>query len=139
MRIRKILAIIVVALLISLPFLPTAAHADATGDPCLNPALAKSTVVVNVATATTTQLVTLQAGQTIYVCSFVLDFSGTNYTFEYGTGTTCGTGTTAMSGGFTSALEEGGFTLFHTASGNAMCVVTTGTVALAGIVVYLQL
>lgn len=120
------------------------ARADLLADPC-NTNTLKSSVVINVASATTTQLVALVAGQKIYVCSFVFTAAvGTaaTYQFEYGTGSSCGTGTTvltgAMVGGF--FLTDGNSNMnFATASGNALCLVTGGTSPNAqGFLTYVQ-
>jgi hypothetical protein len=111
-------------------------------DPCGTTVL-KSSVPINVVTATTTQLVALTVGQSIYVCgaTFTIAPSGTTAdtaTFEFGTGASCGTGTTALTG----ALGAGDLTTatgvavvtfsdpqttMTAPSGNALCLLSAGT------------
>lgn len=105
-----------------------------TNDPCGNPGVLKSSVSVAISTATTTQLVALSASKVIYVCGFALTLTGTTPTvqFEYGTGASCGTGTTVLTGAFAPTTgsfiqTQGASTLFATAASNALCAVTAGT------------
>lgn len=95
-----------------------------------------NSAVVSVPSGTTVQIVALTAGKQIRVCSFGLSISlaGTAQ-FEYGTGTLCATGTTALTGAmnmtagvpFTMNMAEG--QLFASASANAVCIVAaTGNV-----------
>lgn len=116
-----------------------------------------SSVSVSITSATTTQLVALSSGKNVYICQVVLyDSSPTvadTIAFEYGTGTNCGTGTTALTGamslGFTTATAPVNFIIgspyggpalsTYNTTGQALCVVTTGTtVGLAGWVLYAQ-
>lgn len=114
-----------------------------SADPCQSPLATKSSVPINVTTATTTQLVALTVGQTIYVCGMTLTIapSGTTAdtaTFEYGTGATCGTGTTALTGALGAgdlttttgllpiSFADPGATMTAPA-GNALCIVSAGT------------
>jgi len=101
------------------------------GDPCANPNVAKSSVAISISSATTTQLVALSGTTHVYVCGFAFTLAGTTPTlaFEYGTGTTCGTGTTALTGAFSAAqsVYPPGYTVMTAPSGNALCAVTTGT------------
>jgi hypothetical protein len=115
--------------------------ADTTSlDPCfVSP---KSTVSVSITTATTTQLVALAAGKTIYVCGFTATVGASStIAFEYGTGSTCGTGTTALTGVFTpstgavlSLIGEG--TKIAPPVSNALCALTTGTGGIYGYLNY---
>lgn len=124
-------------------------------DPCQDVSAIKSSVVVAQASATTTQLVALSAGKIVYVCglSMTIAPSGTSAdtaTFEYGTGASCGTGTTALTGAFgagdlTTAAPPLFVTLgapgtaFSTAAGNALCIVSAGTtVSIQGVLSYVQ-
>lgn len=95
-----------------------------------------NSAVVSVPSGTTVQIVALTAGKQIRVCSFGLSISlaGTAQ-FEYGTGTLCATGTTALTGAmnmtagvpFTMTMAEG--QLFASASANALCIAAvTGNV-----------
>jgi len=106
-------------------------------DPCfVSP---KQTVVVN-AGAATVQLVALAAGKSIYVCGGTVVPTGT-VAFEYGTGSLCGTGTTALTGtmvptsGSVVSLNGEGTKLIAPA-GNAVCLVS-GTTA-EGSISYVQ-
>lgn len=104
-------------------------------DPCIDSNVAKQTVAVTITTATTTQLVALSAGQKIYPCKFQATFgASTTVSFEYGTGSSCGTGTTSVTGVFTpsTAAEVNVDDLQPTPAGNAYCAVSTGTGGING-------
>lgn len=111
-------------------------------DPCQDLSQQKQSVVVNVASATTTQLVAISGTTQVYVCGYQLAaVAGTNPSaqFEYGTGASCGTGTTTLTGamatGVTVSTTVPGpvftagndVTLFKAIAGNALCLVTGGT------------
>ena len=106
---------------------------------------ADSSAAINVSTATTTQLVALAASQKIYVTSYDVIAGGTgNITFEYGTGSTCGTGTTILTGAYNLTAQAGiakgngvGPVLVVPA-GNALCVLTSAAVQMSGSVAYAQ-
>ena len=69
---------------------------------------ADNSVPINVSTATTTQLVPLASGKKIYVTTFNVVAAGTgNIMLDYGTGTNCGTGTTALTGAYSFAAQAG--------------------------------
>lgn len=117
----------------------------ATGDPCLDPNVAKSTVVVNISSATTTQLVALSGSTIVYVCGLSATIAGTTPTLlmEYGTGASCGTGTTALTGTFAptagtlmSLAVDG--TEMKSIAGNAICLVSGGTPSIQGVLTYIQ-
>ena len=117
------------------------------GDPCVNASVAKTSVAVNVSSATTTQLVALTSGKQVYVCGVVLSLAGTAPTtlFEYGTGASCGSGTTSLTGTIaasTGTLETLGWggTMFTAPTGNALCIVTggTGSPSFQGVLTYVQ-
>jgi len=135
--------------LISISFSPVnvAAILNVTsfGDPCKNPAASTSSAVINVSSATTTQLVALAAGKSVYVCQVTMSGgSAATAVLEYGTGSSCGTGTTALTGALalnaTQPVSLGwGGALASTPAGAALCLVTGGTVTTAqGIVSYVQ-
>lgn len=128
--------------LIFLPFFP--AHAQSnnnvnvvgytlTSDPCQNPTVPKTSIPIAITSATTTQLVAVSAGKSIYVCGGKTSLSGTtpSILFEYGTSTNC-TGTHALTGTITPttgsifSLDGQGVQLKAPAS-NGLCVVTAGT------------
>ena len=114
------------------------------GDACMNPNLVKSSVVLSVASATTVQVVPLSTGKQIYVCGVVDGSAGTTPSLAllYGTGTNCGSGTTALTGAvpFTSgsALNLGwGGNIVAAPVSNALCVTTVGA-GHYGVVTYVQ-
>ncbi len=102
-----------------------------------------NSVAVSVAPGTT-QLVALQSSQIVRVCSFMLSESlaGTAK-FVYGTGASCGTGTTDITAAMVMAtngslqLSAGSGSLFRTIASNALCLTSvTGTVT--GFITYAQ-
>lgn len=117
-----------------------------TTDVCQNPTVAKTHALVNISTATTTQLVALSGVTVVYVCNFTASVVGTTPTvlFETGTGSACGTGTASITGTFApttgSVLKaEGAGVQFQGAAGGALCVVSGGTTpSIQGYVVYVQ-
>jgi hypothetical protein len=100
---------------------------------------------INVSTATTTQLVAISGSTSIYVTAYDVIAGGTgNITFEYGTGSNCGTGTTALTGAYPLTAQAGiakgsgvGVVL-KVPSGNALCVLTSAAVQMSGSVSYQQ-
>lgn len=114
-----------------------------TGDPCLNPNVAKSSASVAISTATTTQVVAISGTKATYVCGFNATFgASTTAQFEYGTSTDC-TGTHALSGVMVPAtgafmnLQSNG-TVFGAPASNGLCIVSTGTGGINGALSYVQ-
>jgi hypothetical protein len=150
---RKIIALLI---LLALPVLVAAQitlPGPASGvDPCTTNS--KLVIPVNIVSATTTQLLALSAGKAIYICSATLTIAGSATTagsilFEYGTGASCGTGTTAITGamvGSTTAgnptvipFQGGSGTQFGTIAGQALCAVSAGTtVSIQGYITVVQ-
>lgn len=107
----------------------------ANADPCQNSAAKKFTSIVNISSATTTQLVAAQTGtKQIRFCGGKFSASGTGPTalFVTGTGTNCGTGTTSLTG--TIAIPTGtifslaeGLTNFTSPALGAVCLTSGGT------------
>lgn len=106
---------------------------------------------LNISTATTTLAVTGVSGRHIRVCAIGLVVAAAdNVQFISGTGATCGTGTTGIGSGGTSAASgynfaaNGGIaygngigTLFKTTStGDSICVVTSAATQLSGQITY---
>ncbi len=118
------------------------------GDPCTLSTVAKSSVAVNVGSATTVKLVDVSASKVIYVCGFAASIAGTtpSVTFKYGTNvsTDCDTGATAMTGTILpltgSFIRLGdGATVMQTAAAKQLCVTTGGTSpSLQGVLTYVQ-
>lgn len=123
-------------------------------DPCQDVSAVKSNVVINIATATTTALITPVVGQGIYICGYqAVAGAGTNPSlqFEYGTGATCGTGTTVLTGAMATGVTVsatapgpifqggGGNTLFKSGLSAGLCIVSGGTTPnFQGFVTYVQ-
>lgn len=116
-----------------------------TNDPCQNAGIVKSSVSVT-ATADA-ELVALASGQTIYVCGFSFNAAagtGPGFRLIYGTGATCATGTTGLTGIYlptvgTTFATPGGGTQFATASANALCIDVSGTTPdIRGYLTYVQ-
>ncbi len=123
-------------------------------DPCQTGL--KSTAPFNISSATTTSLIAPVTGANIYVCGFDLNQAGGTGTvvFEYGTGSTCGTGTQTITGPFTANSAAGtttninapnhGYTQFTTTTAGALvpsqrlCVLSTGTIVQSGYLTYVQ-
>jgi hypothetical protein len=118
----------------------------ATGDVCQNPAIPKSSAVINVGAATTTQIVGLAAGTTVSVCSFSATLAGTTPTVKFvtGTGTDCVTGPAALTGVYAPVTGSvishgGGGTLFQSAAASEICATTVGTgSSFQGVLSYVQ-
>ena len=115
-----------------------------TGDPCQNPQVAKSSVVINTSGAGTTQLVAVSGTKATYVCQVYFVASATTATalFEYGTSTNC-TGTTALTGTIVPAVGGiytfgWGGTIFTAPASNGLCIVNGGTGTQIGFVTYVQ-
>jgi hypothetical protein len=104
-----------------------------------------SSVPINVSTATTTQLVAISGTTSIYVTSYDVIAGGAgNITFEYGTGSACGTGTTPLTGAYPLVAQagiakgDGTGTVLKVPAGNALCVLTSASVQYSGSVSYQQ-
>jgi hypothetical protein len=106
---------------------------------------AGASVPINISTATTTQLVALAAGKAIYITAWDVIAGGAgNITLEYGAGSNCGTGTTAMTGAYNLAAQfgiakgNGLGPVLVVPAGNALCAVTSAGVQMSGSVSYTQ-
>jgi hypothetical protein len=130
------------------------AHAAGTPDPC-NSLTQKQSVVVNQSSATTTQLVALNATHGIYVCGFAITIASSattaaTATFEYSAVASCASGTTALTGPMGAGVAtanlplsvnagNGAYTLFTVPPGSALCILTAGNaVSTTGFVTYVQ-
>ena len=119
-------------------------------DPCQNPSIAKSFKVVNISTATTTELVAAVAGKAVYLCGLKATVAGTSPTILFVTGTkvstACDTGAANQSGTYaitTGTLVElglgGGVSLLTGASGGELCLTSGGTTpSIQGNLAYVQ-
>lgn len=112
---------------------------------CIPAIQASSSVLINVSTATTTQLVPISGTATIYVTAFDLVGGGAgNATLVYGTGSNCGTGTTSLTGPYALVAQtvitkgSGLGPIFVVPAGNALCLTTSAAVQMSGSVSYSQ-
>ncbi len=107
--------------------------------------LTQASIPITISSATTTQLVALKASQSIYVTSAIIIAAGTgNIQFVAGTGASCATGQTNITGNM-SLTTQVGFTLGNGSGvvwvvpvGNALCAVTSGAVGMPGSLSYAQ-
>lgn len=105
-----------------------------TSDPCANPNIIPQPKVLNLSAST--KVIANVSGQQIYVCgdSYVLGGTTPTIGWEYGTGTTCGTGTTiivapmAITVGTPFVEGFGGRTVIGPVPASQdLCAVVTGT------------
>ncbi len=106
---------------------------------------AGASVPINISIATTTQIVAAVAGKAIYVTAWDVIAGGAgNIMLEYGTGSNCGTGTTAMTGAYNLAAQfgiakgNGLGPVLVVPSGDALCAVTSAAVQMSGSMSYTQ-
>lgn len=107
--------------------------------------LTQASVAITISTATTTQLVALKQGQSIYVTAVDIIAAGTgNIQFVYGTGSNCGTGQGNLTGNYNLTAQVG-FTkgngagvLWVVPQGNALCAITSQAVGMPGSLAYAQ-
>jgi len=115
------------------------------------PTNCNQSVALQMTTATTTQLVALVAGEQVRVCSYAIQGSttstATTLKLEYGTGTACATGTTALTPAWnmpasSTALPmthgHGVGQLFAAPAGNALCAVSSAAGTVNILVTYAQ-
>jgi hypothetical protein len=114
-------------------------------DPCLSGSVAKQSFPIAFGGGTTTQVVALVAGQSVYMCGYQIGQVAASGTFqwEYGTGATCGTGTNGLTGAIPLTASQavsysGPGYVAKTPQGNALCLVTTGAGNVTGIVTIVQ-
>jgi hypothetical protein len=119
------------------------------GDPCQNPAIAKTTAAVAATSSSTAYaLVAKATSKVIYVCEVTGSLSGTTPTIKFTTGTRtsaeCDTnaadlsGTVTPSAGSMVSMGRYGGTVMKSASGSDLCVTTGATSAFNGIISYVQ-
>ena len=103
-------------------------------------------VAVSQLSATTAVIVTHLNQSQIYVSHYMLIGNGTgSYSWEYGTGSNCGTGTTVIDGPVNLAAQAGaapgdgmGVILQPVPAGNDLCLVTTSSANVGGHIAYSQ-
>jgi hypothetical protein len=106
---------------------------------------AGASVPINISSATTTQLVAAASGKTIYVTAWDVIAAGSgSLTLEYGTGSNCGAGTTALTGAYNLTAQfgiakgNGLGPVLVVPAGNALCVLTSATAQMSGSLSYTQ-
>lgn len=113
---------------------------------------ANASVPISISTATTTQLVPASGSARIYVTAWDVVASpasagasgASTIKLEYGSGTNCATGVTALTGAYTLAAYSviargtGLAPLFVVPPGDALCAVTSGPAPINGSVSYTQ-
>jgi hypothetical protein len=106
---------------------------------------AGASVPINISTATTTQLVAAVASRAIYVTAWdVIAAGATNFTFEYGTGSNCASGTTALTGAYSLVAQFGAAKgsglgpVLVVPAGNALCAVSSAAAQVSGSLAYTQ-
>lgn len=104
-----------------------------------------ASVKIDVSTATTTQLVALSGSTRIYITHWDVIAGGTgNIKLVYGTGASCGSGTTDITGNYNLTAQAGisvGGGLgpaIVVPAGQALCVTTSAAVQMSGVVTYTQ-
>lgn len=143
------LIMVSVGIIALLPPSPRDLHAV----PVLNVLACDSSAPVNIASATTTKIITAgSANSFIYICGFAMvPNSVDNVAIVEGHGTNCGTGTLGMAGGTTAATgfnyganENGhwgagqGMILKTTVAGDDVCLITSAAIQLSGAFAYTQ-
>lgn len=96
-----------------------------------------SNAPVSLSTSGMTQIVAATSGKTITVSHYSIGFaSGVNFQLEYGTGSNCGSGTTALTGVYQSIVSIAIDVPFTVPSGNALCANLGSSVAGGGFIAY---
>jgi hypothetical protein len=116
----------------------------------------KQVAAFNISSAVTTSIIAPITGANIYVCGMVLSqaVGAGTLAFEYGTGSTCGTGTQIIAGPFTAqtsapgmpiVVPAAGYTQFSTNAGagamipsQRLCALSTGSIVQAGYLTFVQ-
>lgn len=118
---------------------------SSSGSGCFPIVQGDNSIALSSSSAATTVIVTGVVGKRIFVTNFNLYAAGTaNGSFVYGTGTTCGTGTTSLSGVYTMTTQGrisvgGGLgPVLVVPAGNDLCFVNSASVLLAGSLSYAQ-
>lgn len=119
----------------------------ATTDPCSG--LVKTTYVINISTATTTEIANADASNKMYVCAIhIIAAAANNIALVESTADTCGSSNTGMAGGATAAtgwnitgnglsLGNGSAMVMKTSAVNRyVCLITSGAVQSSGAISY---
>lgn len=94
---------------------------------------------VNMAAAATLEIVPASPNKTTYATAMLIWPGGTgNVTFEYGTGTNCGTGTTAIGGAINLTAQaafapgDGTGPVIVVPAGKALCILLSANIQISG-------
>lgn len=140
----KVRIVLVVVFLLGLSS-PTLAQSN---NACANPDLIQSTAVAITSAVSTRVVLSTDTEKKIVICGLNLTLVGAatanTVVVQYGTGATCGTGTTVLSGGFTASTVVGSSTVIpigpyvskSVPAANSLCLLTTTADAVKGIVSY---
>lgn len=116
-----------------------------TGNNCIKAVHSFKSIPINIAADATTQLITLNVGQSIYISNWnAISSVAGNMRFVYGTGTTCGTGTTSLTGTMVFgastfvSVGDGMGSVLTIPKGNALCVISAGNLNAQGSIAYSQ-
>lgn len=115
-------------------------------DPCGS--TTKTSVPINEATTGNNQIIALSGSTVIYICSVDITAEATvDAQLVYGTGSDCDTGETDITGTYAFSTTtgllginkgSGGYYVYKTAAGNALCIELGGNVQVNGSVTYVQ-
>ncbi len=116
-----------------------------TGNNCVEAIQGSASKPISQTSASTVEIIPLVATKSIYITSFDFMSGGTlNATLVYGTGTNCGTGTTALTGAYPLIAQAGiskgngvGIILVVPVS-NAVCLTASGSSQVSGSISYAQ-
>ena len=141
---------LLIGLMAPVRFPALAQTAGAAVDPCAS-TTPKNSAPFTITTATTTSIVAVSGTTQVFVCGFVVSMTGTTtantIVLEYGTGATCGGGTTALTGTMSSGiLTTGGTVIVYneplkpTPAANGVCILSTvGTgPSISGVLTFVQ-
>lgn len=115
------------------------------GSSCAPGVQASNSQPINISTATTTKVITANSARATFLTSWDVMNGGTgNLTWVYGSGTNCGTGTTAMTGPYPLIAQAGiskgvgvGPVLFAPKAKD-VCIITDANVQHSGSFSYVQ-
>lgn len=140
-------------LIVGLLLVSTFAQAQSTqqlcyttnGSNCIQAPAGFKSAIIAISSDTTTKVIDGVAGQSIYITAWdgISSAAGT-LRFIYGTGATCGTGTTNITGIYTFgtstviAKGNGLGPVFSIPNGNNVCLVSASSIAIQGTISYAQ-
>lgn len=123
-------------------------NSPVAGDPCLNGAVAKTTVAVAQGSSTTTKVVDVSGTTAIYVCSYQVTAGGTNPTLTWKSGTNtstdCDTNAVSLSGAMVPSATigilqaDGPGTVLSTVGARQLCLTTGATTSVQGFLSYVR-